>query len=343
MDLRALRYFVYVAEARSFSKAAGHLRIAQPALSRQVRKLEDQLGVKLVLRTGRHLELTEPGMLLLQRAHSLIRQAAQAIDDVRAQDCDIGGTVTLGVTPATCEVITPLIVQECARRHPGIRLDFVEGFSAFVFARLVNQELTACLLHNPPRHQGIEIEPLLVEPMYLVGPGPARVPGGAAAGTAGLAPARDGMTLETLPLILPNPTHAMRLLIDRALGRRRSAIHVAVQVDGYVMTKALVAAGLGYTILPLSSIHAQVEEGRLSAVRLRDPEISWTLCLAYRSDHRTARRVDALRVLIQGEVEKLVAAGKWRRDALADVPDPQVSASRRAPRKPVAALPAKRR
>jgi LysR family transcriptional regulator, nitrogen assimilation regulatory protein len=331
MDLRALRYFVYVAEARSFSKAASHLRIAQPALSRQVRKLEDQLGVKLVLRTGRHLELTEPGMLLLARAHSLIRQAAQAVDDVRAQGSHVGGTVTLGVTPATCEVITPLIVQECAQRHPDLRLDFVEGFSAFIFERLVRQELTLCLLHNPPRHQGIEIEPLLVEPMYLVGPG---------AGD-GLPCARDGMALETLPLILPNPTHAMRLLIDRALGRRRSAINVAVQVDGYAMTKALVAAGVGYTVLPLSSIHAQVEDGRLSAVRLHDPDISWTLCLAYRSDHRTARPVDALRALIRGEVDKLVAAGKWRRDPL-DTQDHGTTASRRMDRKSVAASRSKR-
>ena len=74
MDFRALRYFVHVAEARSFSKAAVQLRVAQPALSRAIRKLEDELGVELVLRTGRQLELTEAGLLLLQRAHSLTRQ-----------------------------------------------------------------------------------------------------------------------------------------------------------------------------------------------------------------------------------------------------------------------------
>src|SRR5580704_1299067 len=84
MDLRALRYFVHVAEARSFSKAAVQLRIAQPALSRQIRKLEDEVGLALILRTRRQLELTDAGLLLLQRAHSLLRQAAQTADDVRA-------------------------------------------------------------------------------------------------------------------------------------------------------------------------------------------------------------------------------------------------------------------
>src|SRR6267154_1681195 len=104
MDLRTLRYFVYVAEARSFSKASLQLRVAQPALSRQIRKLEDELGVELVLRTGRQLELTDAGLLLLQRAHSLMRQVAQTEDDVRAHGSRIRGTMTLGGSPATCEV-----------------------------------------------------------------------------------------------------------------------------------------------------------------------------------------------------------------------------------------------
>ena len=114
MDLRALRYFVHVAEARSFSKAAVQLRIAQPALSRQIRKLEDEVGLALILRTRRQLELTDAGLLLLQRAHSLLRQAAQTADDVRAHGSRVQGTLTLGVSPTICEALVPRIVRECA-------------------------------------------------------------------------------------------------------------------------------------------------------------------------------------------------------------------------------------
>ena len=240
MDFRSLRYFVYVAEARSFSKAAVQLRVAQPALSRAIRKLEDELGVGLVLRTGRALELTEAGLLLLQRAHSLTRQLAQTADDVRAHQARISGTLTLGVSPSTCELLGPSLVRECAQRYPELRLNFVEGFSSYVFKQLVDQELTLCLMHNPPRHQGIEIEPLIAEPMYLVGPGKAA--GG------GLAPVGKGTKPEAVPLILPNRTHALRMLIERTLAEHGRNIAVAVQVDGYTMTKALVTAGLGYTI-----------------------------------------------------------------------------------------------
>ncbi|HSZ66640.1 MAG TPA: LysR family transcriptional regulator [Xanthobacteraceae bacterium] len=303
MDLRALRYFVHVAEARSFSKAAVQLRIAQPALSRQIRKLEDEVGLALILRTRRQLELTDAGLLLLQRAHSLLRQAAQTADDVRAHGSRVQGTLTLGVSPTICEALVPCIARECAALHPELRLSFVEGFSGFVFQRLINQELTLCLMHNPPRHRGIEIEPLLTEPMYLIGPG-------AASGT--LPPAAPGMALDRVPLILPNRTHGLRMLVERGAAEYGGHLDVAFQVDGYTTTKALVVAGLGYTILPYSAVRREAGAGLISAVRLRKPALpAWTLSAAYRKDQGPARAVTALRNIIAATVDKLAADGFW--------------------------------
>lgn len=303
MDLRALRYFVYVAEARSFSKAAVQLGIAQPALSRQIQKLEDELGLELILRAGRQLELTEAGLLLLERAHSLIRQVAQTADDVRAHGSRIRGTLTVGVSPTVSEAVGPGIVRECAARHPEVRLNFVEGVSAFIFKRLIDQELTLCLMHNPPRHQGVEIEPLFEEPMVLVGPGRE---------ASGHPPVKDGMALGRLPLILPHRTHGLRMALERAMAEQGGKFDVAVQVDGYTTTKAFVAAGLGYTVLPFSSVRQEVERKHLSAVRLRKPKLSWTLSLAYRKDQRNARAVMALRDIIASEVSVLAKASASR-------------------------------
>lgn len=303
MDLRTLRYFVYVAEARSFSKAAVQLRIAQPALSRQIRKLEDEVGIALILRTRRQLELTDAGLLLLQRAHSLLRQAAQTVDDVRAHSSRIQGAATLGVSPTICEVLGPRIVRDCAARHPQLRLSFVEGVSGFIYQRLINQELTLCLMHNPLRHRSIEIEPLLSEPMYLVGPG---------AAANALPPVKAGMKLHQVPLVLPNRTHSLRMLVERAAAEASVHLDVALQVDGYTTTKALVTAGLGYTILPYSAVRQEVEEGELSAVRLKKPVLSpWTLSAAYRKDHGPAPAVTALRDIIAAAVKELAADGFW--------------------------------
>ncbi|MDH7798965.1 MULTISPECIES: LysR substrate-binding domain-containing protein [unclassified Beijerinckia] len=301
MDLRSLRYFVYIAEARSFSRASTLLRIAQPALSRQIRKLETELNAELFLRTGRHLELTEAGSMLLQRAHFLLQQAQQAADDIRSQAHQISGTVTIGLSPASYEMIAPLAIAACATRHPHIRINLVEGFSAFIYDKLLQHELDLCLLHNPPAQQGIEFMPLVTEQMYLIGPGK----------NVGLLPVKAGMKLESLPLVLPNATHGMRLVIDQALGSRSDKLNIAVQVDGFITTKAVVAAGLGYTILPLSAVSHEVASGRLSATRLRRPEIPWTLTLAWNSGRRTIRRVEAVRTVIFEEIRRLGQSRHW--------------------------------
>ena len=296
MELRTLRYFVYIAEARSFSNASVHLRVAQPALSRQISKLETEIGLPLFLRTGRRLELTEAGELLLTRAHALLRQATNMLDEVRTFGSDLSGTVTVGVSPATTEILAPLILRECGLRYPKIKIRFVEGFSGLIFNQLLNQELTLCLLHNPPHHKMVDVHPLLTEAMYLVGP---------PRGHKGLPRVRAGMKLETLPMILPNRTHSLRRLLEEAL---ETQLDVAVQTDGIITTRALVAAGHGYTILPYSAVHTQLISGQVSSVRLDDLRISWTLCLACRSDQRSARPVQALLDIINSQLDVVKGA-----------------------------------
>jgi LysR family nitrogen assimilation transcriptional regulator len=206
----------------------------------------------------------------------------------------------IGVSPATSELVAPLLMRECAQRYPGLRLDFIEGFSRYVFEQLLNQGLTLCLIHNPPPHKAIEVHPLLIEAMYLVGPP-------AAAG--GLAPVTAKTKLEDLPLILPNETHALRRLIERALGRTR--LKLAAQTDGMITTRALVAAGQGYTILPYGAIHQQLSSGQLSAARLRGIDIPWTLSLACWSDQRAARAVLAVRDILTAHFDSLGGDEKW--------------------------------
>lgn len=141
--------------------------------------------------------------------------------------------------------------------------------------------------------------------MYLVGP---------AAASGRLAPASAAMTLDRVPLILPNRTHSLRMLIERAVAEQGGRLGEVIQVDGYTATKAFVGGGLGYTVLPYSSVRREVESGQFSAVRLRRPALTWTLSVAYRKDQRTARAVAAVRDIIAGEVGKL-AAGTWRAPA----------------------------
>jgi LysR family nitrogen assimilation transcriptional regulator len=173
-----------------------------------------------------------------------------------------------------------------------MKVSFIEGFSRLIFEQLVNQELTLCLFHNPPEHKAVEIHPLVEETMYLVGP---------PAANTGLKPAKPGMDLQSLPMILPNRTHALRRLLEEALDAQD--LHIAVETDGIVTTRALVAAGLGYTILPYSAVHNQLMTGQVSSVRLDGLRIPWTLSLACRSNQRSTRPVDAILDILTSHID----------------------------------------
>jgi LysR family transcriptional regulator, nitrogen assimilation regulatory protein len=169
-------------------------------------------------------------------------------------------------------------------------------------------------MHNPPRHRGIEIEPLLTEPMYLIGPGPAAK---AAPPVKILPPVKAGMALSSVPLILPNRTHGLRMLVERAVAEAGGHVDVVLQVEGYATTKALTAAGLGYTVLPYSAARREIGTGELSAARIHRPALAaWTLSAAYRKDQGPARAVTALRNIIATAVSELEADGFW--DEVAD-------------------------
>jgi LysR family nitrogen assimilation transcriptional regulator len=158
---------------------------------------------------------------------------------------------------------------------------------------------------------------LLTEPMYLIGPGAASK---TAAPGKTLPPVKAGMALSGVPLILPNRTHGLRMLVERAVaesggqsaGQSGGHVDVVFQVEGYATTKALVAAGLGYTVLPYSAARREIGTGELSAVRLHKPALGpWTLSAAYHKDQGPARAVTALRNVIAAAVKELAADGFW--------------------------------
>lgn len=296
MDLRELRYFVDVAEFKSFSKAAAHLRIAQPALSRQVHKLEAALGVELFVRHARGVDVTEAGKVLLNRAHGIFQQLEQA-------QADVTSTLTIGAPPAIGEILIPPLVEKARERFPKISLNIVEGFSGFIYDRLMNHQINLGILYNPLPHRELGIMPLVDEQMYVIAPvGPSRQYPRAFA-------VRD---LSRLPLILPRREHSLRRLVDNAMGEHGLEPSIAFQVDGLNIIRTMVSRGLGYTVLTYGAVHQDVAAGRLAAIPIAEPGISWTLAVAYRNDQSRSRPLEEILRLIRDESRRLIKARIWR-------------------------------
>ena len=141
MELHQLRYLVLVAEERSFTRAAARANVAQPALSRQVRKLEDELGVPFVDRTSRRVRVTEHGAALVERARRVLTE----IDDARAEVRDVrellGGRVVIGLTPTTGPLDVAQVLGAFHVEHPAVEVAFREGLSVTLADQLRADEI----------------------------------------------------------------------------------------------------------------------------------------------------------------------------------------------------------
>jgi LysR family nitrogen assimilation transcriptional regulator len=300
MDLRALRYFVTAATHNSISKAANHLHVAQPALSRQIRKLEEDLGAELLRRDSRGVQLTEAGARLLDKAKSILRQVEQATLEVRARGKDPRGAVSVALMPSVASLIAPILVTRMRERYPAVTLRISEGLTTFIINGLLNRKFDLGLIPARPVNPALATVPLLTEPMFLVGPGKEDD------GTD----AKSGITLRQLtryPLLLPSRGNTLREQIDAVAKRGKVTLEVREEVDSSAVIKRLVISALGYTIQCYSFVHEEVEQGQLFVrpLNVRGLSRQWALA-RLREQPRSLASVATAKVMlgIAGELSR---------------------------------------
>lgn len=302
MDIRELRYFVQVARAGSFSAAASRLNVAQPALSRQLKKLEDELGAQLLTRHGRGVEITEAGAILLGEAEALIEHLAETVERVRGGRPMIVGQVALGVAPTSGQLIVPELYEEFRKRWPDATLVIREGISSQLEEWLLNRRIDIAVLHNPLPLEGIEMRPLLHERMVLaLAPGhPAASPDGIGFGD-----------LSEVPLILPSLPHSNRRLVERIALQHNLRLNVALEVDSVPLIKSMVKRGFGATIQTYAGVAAEAARGEFVVRTIERPYLSSTICIGLPAEARTAWLTLELMRMLRTCVAGLVTRGAW--------------------------------
>jgi len=166
--LRHLNYFLAVAQYQSFTRAAHALHVSQPALSQQIRQLEDQLGAQLFDRNGRSVRLTDAGEVYLRYA----RQALQDLEEGRRAIHDVSdlsrGSLRVAVAPTFTSYLIGPLVEAFHRRYPNVRLVMQEMLQERVETQLVEDELDIGIAFEKPTSSAVEFQPLLVETLALV-------------------------------------------------------------------------------------------------------------------------------------------------------------------------------
>ncbi|MCD1619339.1 LysR family transcriptional regulator [Salipiger manganoxidans] len=300
-ETRALRYFVAVAEEKSITKAAARLRIAQPAISRQIATLEEELGTSVFLRLPRGVELTEAGEILLERCYATFSILAQGYREITAHSLEPKGTVVIGMPPTPGEFILPPLLAHIKANYPDIELRFVEGFSRELEKALLRGDIALAVMHDPPDRSDILRRELLVENLNLVGP-----PGSLDAPRVTLA------EVARLPLVMPSRPNFLRIIFDRACDAQGLEPNVVQRVDGMWHLKALVRSGHGFTVLTYGGVLTEITAGTLDCRPIVAPQIGWHLCIATRAEQRPKVAVTVVEDAIFDIVTDFVRRGVWQ-------------------------------
>ena len=208
MDFRQLKYFTMVAEAKSFTRAAELSELAQPALSNQMLKLEEELQEQLFLRHSRGIELTDAGRRLLSHARTILHQVDVAVEDVRGARDEPEGLVRVGMPRSMGEILAVKLLQEARRRAPAMSVRIVEHFSESLYALLLERELDIALtFYSTENSVRVIAELISLQRLSLISPVNSDL---SAADQIALSSAIE------LPLILGSPPHVVRKLLTAA-------------------------------------------------------------------------------------------------------------------------------
>ncbi|CAB3801940.1 HTH-type transcriptional regulator ArgP [Paraburkholderia caffeinitolerans] len=301
MDVRQLRYFVNIVDYGSLGKAAEKLYVAQPSLSQQVAKLEDDLGVPLLVRSPQGVKPTAAGQALYRHARLVLHQMEQLRQEVREGVGAESGTVAIGFPTTMASVLAMPVFERVRERYPGIRLQLFESMSGYLNELLANGRLDLAILFRDTATPGISALPVLDEELYVLGePGlPAR------ARTCALA------ALADVPLVAPGVANGLRLLLERTFAREQVPLNIVADVDSLPMLLSVAQSGAACTILPASALALRAPAERPKMRRIVDPTIRRPASICWPNALPVSSASLAVRRTLCELIEELRASGVW--------------------------------
>jgi DNA-binding transcriptional LysR family regulator len=263
MDTRQLAAFCAVVERKSFSQAAERLGVTQPAVSLQIRSLEQRLGTQLLDRSGRRVEPTEAGLRLYTSAQKLLALEQQLVADVTGDaGAALSGTLELGASTGPGGTVVPLLLCEFHEEHPEVRIRLSVSDTHTVVARVAERELELGVVGAAPRQRGVVYEPFFRDEVVLACPSGHRL--------AGKTVTLDDLRAEQL--ILMQDGAGVRQVIEdevRRVGTRLRDLDVRIELGLQESVRSAVAAGHGITFISRTGIESDLAAGTIAIARVR--------------------------------------------------------------------------
>lgn len=267
--LPELHYFVRIAELRSISRAAISLKTSQPALSRYIRTLEEEVRTPLFERNGRGVSLTENGTRLYLHAKQLLDELELAELDVAGESGPPLTHVTLGIVPSITNLLVVDVAESMRSELPRVSMSIVEGFTSDLIDWLHEGRVDVAVCFHETQHANVEFTPLSEQNLYLLSSTATRPP----------APQVKFDALAQLPLVLPAQRNMLRSQLEGIARARGARLNVVVEADAFATISELVASGLCHAIIPGGAFES-LSRADLHASKIVNPALSQTLVMA---------------------------------------------------------------
>lgn len=297
ITLRQLRVFLAVAQQQNFSRAGEAVGLTQPAVSRSITDLEQQLGVQLLHRSTRDVELSDAGRLLQGRATRVLDELDAALLEVRGLATQRHGRVRVASSPTLSAHLMPECIARCAQQHPGLQLQLLDRIQQGALDSVRAGEVDFGVVIDPTEPEDLHCEAILSEPFCLVCPA-----------DHALARRREvhWRDLAGHPLVLLDHASGSRRLIDRELEQHAPDCQVVQQVGHTTTIFAMVGAGLGIAVVPRLAVADQGVESAGLVHRLLLPVVERQIMLVHRRHRRLAPVVQLVWDLVRD-----VAHARW--------------------------------
>lgn len=301
MDVRQLEYFIHVANTLNITHAATRAHVSQPALSRQINLLEQELGTKLFKRKARGVVLTETGQRLADRTKVLLATVNRIKTEIMSSADEPIGIVRLAASNSVSSLLTARVVARYRQTFPNVSVHVTENTSMMVRQTIADGGADVALLSDRESFIALNKISLATESLLLVAPS-----------EVGLDLTRpvSGRSLTRHDLILTPFPNGLRRAVDEILVRAGKVTEPRVEVDTNSLMTSLTRRGIGYCVLPYSGVHDLLRDGEVSAAPIRNERWGWAIAVS--REHALSTATKKLIEMIAEEARLLIEDGTWK-------------------------------
>ena len=303
MELRQLRYFVAIVDHGSLSRAALVLHVAQPALTQQLRQLEEELGAQLLHRSAHGVLSTDAGKVFYEHAQAILKQVADARSAVVQSTTRPSGSVSLGLPHSISGALALPLLEASRNRYPEITLQLTEEISGSLTEQLKSGRLNLAVLFDEVPAGHFTSTPLVEEDLMFICRTGSR-----------FAPDVPTLTLKEAlasTLILPARQHGVRPLVEQVGLGAGLALGPVLEINSLAILRSALLADLGATLLPVAPLLADIEHGAMAAWPVGEPAVTRHVTLCASRNIPLTNAAAAIGRLVREVTEDLCARGAW--------------------------------